>query len=169
MNGLEPTTKEGQVLALLKECVTMKLTGPTPIEEWPDHLAKAMTADTVVVYGMAANMIGILIKWIFTIAPTVTDLLHHLGGPGYTLAEYHRDFFLSIPLQLMALKLLAEYLGRAGTVLREATWRLFLRGLGAEWVAPEPEIRVWVEGRSLNIEVPRPVDPDESSPGTTVV
>jgi hypothetical protein len=112
---------------------------------------------------------SVLVQWIFTVAPTVTDLLHHLAGPNYTLAEYHRDFFLSIPLQLMALKLLAQYLGQAGTVLREATWRLFLRGLGAEWVAPEPEIRVWVEGRSLNIEVPRPVDPDESGPGRTVV
>jgi hypothetical protein len=64
MSGFEPVTQEGQVLALLKECVTMKLTGPTPIEEFPDHLAKAMTADTVVVYGMAANMIGILIQGI---------------------------------------------------------------------------------------------------------
>jgi len=110
-----------------------------------------------------------LAQWIIVVAPAVTEILHGMAGPSYPLAQYHRDFFLSLPLQYMSVKLVALYLERAGTTIREAAWRLFLRGLGAEWVVPEPEIRVWANGQSLNIEIPTPPPSDEPTPGRTVV
>lgn len=111
------------------------------------------------------------VLWGMVVAPFTSDALHAAAGAHFELDRYHVDFFLSLPLQAMEIRLGSMILLRVGDLERSVAWRLFLRGLGTDRVPadPEPEIRVWVDGRSLNVEVSPPPTVGTEDSGRTVV